>query len=93
MEAGVAARPRQAVEPVELGSPSISVDLLPREEVLTPEDLYTLLRLERETRWLEKNIRRIPGRFKVGRFWRFRKADIEMQVLRTGQVLLPKRSN
>lgn len=32
---------------------------------------------------------RIPGMRKVGRYWRYEKAAIELQILKTGQALKP----
>lgn len=63
---------------------------LPQEDVLTPGDLYAWLRKEPETRWVEKNIKRIPGRFKAGREWRFKRSAIELNIIRTGNVLEPR---
>lgn len=33
--------------------------------------------------------RRIPGARKIGRFWRYERAAIELQLLSTGQALKP----
>jgi excisionase family DNA binding protein len=54
----------------------------------TPEDLARLVQVGR--RWIEKQIpkRRLPGMTKVGRYWRFRKADVDKQLL-SGTLLLP----
>jgi hypothetical protein len=59
-------------------------------EILTPDALEDWLGVGEE--WVTKNTqaRRIPGQFKAGRSWRYRKADIEKQILKTGQALLPK---
>lgn len=59
--------------------------------ILTPEALALCLQLAPDDRWVEKHAqaRRIPGAFKRGRKWLFRREDIERNILRTGQVLLP----
>lgn len=60
-------------------------------DILTPPQLVDWLEVGED--WVEKNTqaRRIPGQFKAGRYWRYRRADIEKQILATGQALLPKR--
>lgn len=54
----------------------------------TPEELASLVQVG--ARWIEKQIpkRRLPGMTKVGRYWRFKKADVDRQLL-TGELLLP----
>lgn len=60
-----------------------------RPAFLTPEELAAFLKVP--PRWVEKQTqaRRLPGQTKVGRYWRYRRADIEKQIL-TGEILLPK---
>ena len=53
----------------------------------TPEELTAFLNVPE--RWVEKNTYRLPGRTKIGRYVRYRRADIERQLL-TGSVLFPK---
>lgn len=68
----------------------MSLDTLqaPPAEILTPETLRDWLQVEEK--WVISNIekRLIPGMFKAGRYWRFRKVEIEKNILATGQVLL-----
>lgn len=42
-------------------------------------------------KWVENHTlaRRIPGQRKVGKYWRYEKAAIELQILATGQALKP----
>lgn len=60
----------------------------PADEVLTPKMLMDWLHVEED--WVEKNTQKrlIPGMFKAGKYWRFRKVDIELNIMKTGQVLL-----
>jgi len=62
----------------------------PDRPILTPIGLQRFLAVEEA--WVEKNTqaRLIPGQFKAGRYWRYRRADIEKQML-SGQVLLEKK--
>jgi len=57
-------------------------------EYYTPDELAALVRVQR--RWIEKQIpkRRLPGMTKVGRYWRFRKSEVEKQLL-SGALLIP----
>lgn len=57
-------------------------------EYYTPDELASLVRVGR--RWIDKWIpkRRLPGMTKVGRYWRFRKSEVEKQLL-SGSLLLP----
>lgn len=57
-------------------------------EFYTPEELATLGKVG--DRWVEKQIlkRRLPGMTKWGRYWRFRKSEVDRQLL-TGSLLLP----
>ena len=66
-----------------------NLDSTNQPEILTPKELAIFLK--RSVQWVQKQAmaRLLPGQFKVGRFTRFLKADIEKQLL-TGQVLLPK---
>jgi excisionase family DNA binding protein len=59
-------------------------------EFYTPAELASLVRVGE--RWIEKQIpkRRIPGMTKVGRYWRFRRSEVDKQLL-TGSLLLPTR--
>lgn len=59
-------------------------------DILTPVALVDWLGVGED--WVEKNTqaRRIPGQFKAGRYWRYRRSEIEKQILKTGQALLPK---
>lgn len=59
-------------------------------EVFTPEELADFLRVRLGWVHKETQARRLPGMFKVGRYWRYKRADIEKQRVLTGQVLLPK---
>ena len=67
-----------------------NIDSSTQSEIYTPEELA--LFLKRPIQWVQKQAMAhlLPGQFKVGRFTRFMRADIEKQLL-TGQVLLPKR--
>ncbi len=42
--------------------------------------------------WIQKNTqaKRIPGQFKVGKSWRYPLAEIQKNILKTGQLLLKK---
>lgn len=62
----------------------------PTDEILTAPELQDWLKVGED--WVEKNTqaRKIPGMFKAGRSWRYRKVEIEKQILTTGQALLPK---
>ncbi len=57
-------------------------------EFYTPQELAALGRVGE--RWIEKQIpkRRLPGMTKWGRYWRFRKSEVDRQLL-TGSLLLP----
>ncbi len=57
-------------------------------EYYTPEELTQLVRVG--ARWLEKQIskRCLPGMTKVGKYWRFKKSDVDKQLL-TGSLLIP----
>lgn len=57
-------------------------------EFYTPAELAAMGRVGE--RWIEKQIpkRRLPGMTKWGRFWRFRKDEVDRQLL-TGSLLLP----
>lgn len=57
-------------------------------EFYTPEELAALGNVGK--RWVEKQIpkRRLPGMTKWGRYWRFRKSEVDRQLL-TGSLLLP----
>lgn len=59
-------------------------------DILTPGGLVDWLGVGEK--WVQKNTqaRRIPGQFKAGKYWRYRRAEIEKQILKTGQALLPK---
>lgn len=59
-------------------------------DILTPTGLVDWLKVGED--WVEKNTQahRIPGQFKAGKYWRYRKVEIERQILKTGQALLPK---
>lgn len=59
-------------------------------DILTPNQLADWLQVGEK--WVEKNTqaRRIPGQFKAGKYWRYDRAAIEMQRLKTGEALLPK---
>lgn len=61
---------------------------MPYPEFMTPRELADLISMS--LAFVEKYtaLRRIPGMVKMGRFWRYRKADVEKQLL-TGQILLP----
>ena len=60
------------------------------DEVFTPEELAGFLKVD--LRWVEKQTqaRRLPGMFKAGRYWRYRRAEVEKQLL-SGQVVLPRK--
>jgi excisionase family DNA binding protein len=57
-------------------------------EFYTPAELAALVQVGQ--RWIEKQIpkRRLPGMTKVGRYWRFRKSEVDKQLL-NGSLLLP----
>ncbi len=59
-------------------------------DILTPEGLGDWLGVGEK--WVEKNTqaRLIPGAFKAGKYWRYRRSEIERQILKTGQALLPR---
>jgi hypothetical protein len=60
------------------------------DDVLTKQELAGWLKMS--TKWVENNTRarRFPGQFKAGGEWRFKRPAIELQILTTGQALLPK---
>lgn len=63
----------------------------PIDEVLTAEELADWQKVG--LKFVEKNTqaRRIPGQYKAGRSWRYRRADIERQILKTGKMLLDRK--
>ena len=56
-------------------------------EFYTPGELASLIRVGE--RWIEKQIpkRRLPGMTKIGRYWRFKKSEVDRQLL-SGSLLL-----
>jgi len=64
----------------------------PTEEVLTDEELAAWQKVGLEMIVKATQARRIPGAYKAGRSWRYRRADIERQILKTGQMLLPRKT-
>ena len=56
-------------------------------EFITPEELAAKINMSRK--FIEKHIgtRRLPGMVRIGRHWRFRRAEVEKQ-LSTGSFLL-----
>ncbi len=79
---------RESVQPTPLAAPSEQ-----EPEFYTPHELASLVRVG--VRWIEKQIpkRLLPGMIKVGHYWRFRKSEVDRQLL-TGSLLLsaPKRN-
>jgi hypothetical protein len=70
-----------------VGAPAVATR--PEEgEILTPKTLRAWLDVGED--WVEKNTQKrlIPGMFKAGKYWRYRKVDIEKNILKTGQALL-----
>jgi len=61
-------------------------------QFFTPAELASLVNVG--LRWVEKQIpnRRLPGMTKVGRYWRFRRSEVEKQLL-SGSLLLPVGKN
>jgi excisionase family DNA binding protein len=57
-------------------------------EYYTPAELAALVHVGE--RWIEKQIpkRLLPGMTKIGKYWRFRKSEVEKQLL-SGTLLLP----
>jgi predicted DNA-binding transcriptional regulator AlpA len=57
-------------------------------EYLSPPQLAGKINMSKA--FIDKYTRehRLPGMVKMGRFWRYRLADVEKQLL-TGQILLP----
>jgi len=43
-------------------------------------------------RWVEKQTqaRRIPGQIKIGRYWRYRRVDVEKRLLQSDQFLVER---
>jgi hypothetical protein len=78
--------PAQVVGPVELGPSSYA----PVDDVLTKHELAAWLKMSKK--WVENNTRarRFPGQFKAGGEWRFKRIEIERNILVTKQVLLPR---
>lgn len=64
----------------------------PDRAILTPNGLRRFLGMS--MKWVEVNTqaRRLPGQFKSGGAWRYRKAAIELQIMNKGQVLLATRN-
>lgn len=60
----------------------------PESDFLTPQELAGKIKMS--IAFVEKytQSRRFPGMVKMGRFWRYRIADVEKQLL-SGQILLP----
>jgi len=71
------------------GEDSLDIDS-PDLPVLTSRGLARFLNVG--DKWVVQNrtANRIPGHFKAGAGHRFRKADIERQIITTGNALLPK---
>jgi excisionase family DNA binding protein len=61
------------------------------QNVFTLKELAAYLKMSHEFLELHVYEQRIPGMFKVGRCWRFKRAEIEKQIALHGQVLLPKK--
>lgn len=59
----------------------------PESEFFTPDELASYLKVSKK--FIEKHLstRRIPGAVKIGRVWRFRRADIQKRLL-SGSLLL-----
>lgn len=51
-------------------------------EVYTPDDLARMLKVT--TKWVEKYTQKrcVPGQFKAGGVWRYRKRDVELALCR-----------
>jgi hypothetical protein len=60
----------------------------PTFEVLTADELATMLKVSRK--FVEEHTTKgdIPGQFKVGRVWRYHKNIIQKSILKGGQFLL-----
>ena len=60
-----------------------------KQEVMTPKDLAEKLAMS--LKWVVKQTqaRRVPGQIKIGRLWRYRRAEVEKRLL-AGQFLLEK---
>ena len=68
------------------------INSAPRFENLTARELMDWLRVGKK--WVNQYTaaRRIPGAFKTGRSWKYPRHAIELQKIRTGEVLLPAKA-
>lgn len=60
----------------------------PEVEVLTAEELAAWLKVD--VRWVDKysHARMLPGMFKMGKSWRYFKAEVVKQIVLKGKILL-----
>ena len=57
----------------------------------TPQELAERLNVSKKFVQNQTLARRIPGQIKIGRVWRYCRAEVEKAMLKGGQFLLPAR--
>ncbi|MBN1578744.1 MAG: helix-turn-helix domain-containing protein [Chitinispirillaceae bacterium] len=60
-------------------------------EYLTARELALLLNVSQKFIQSQTQARRIPGQIKVGRVWRYNRAEVEKSMLKGGQFLLTQK--
>lgn len=56
----------------------------------TPQELALRLNVSIKFVQTQTQARRIPGQVKVGRLWRYNRAEVEKAILKGGQFLRPR---
>jgi|LFRM01.1.fsa_nt_gb excisionase family DNA binding protein len=59
-------------------------------EYFTPHELAAKLNVSVKFVQTQTQARRIPGQVKVGRLWRYNRAEVEKAILKGGQFLRPR---